>query len=73
MSDGGKGSSQRPLSISHEEFDKNFRGIFGLSKLEKKKQQEALEELSRINQELGLYDDYDKITRYNEETQEIKK
>jgi hypothetical protein len=73
MSDGGKGSAPRPFSVSYEKFDKNFRGIFGLSKLEKKKQQEALEELSRINQELGLYDDYDKITRYNEETQEIKK
>ena len=29
MRDGGKGSAPRPLSISMEEFDKNFDAIFG--------------------------------------------
>lgn len=73
MSDGGKGSAPRPLSVSHDEFDKNYRGIFGLSKLEKKKQEEALDKMVQISQELGLYDDeFEAIHKYNEETKEVK-
>lgn len=34
--------------------------------------EEALAEMVRINEELGLYDDYDKPTRNNSETQEAK-
>lgn len=33
--------------------------------------EQALEELVRINQELGLYEDYNKITRNNQETQAL--
>lgn len=29
MSDGGKGSAPRPLSVSKEDFDNNFHKIFG--------------------------------------------
>jgi hypothetical protein len=29
MGDGGKGSSPRPLSVSHEEFSNSFEKIFG--------------------------------------------
>jgi hypothetical protein len=29
MSDGGKGSSPRPFSVSQEEYDRRFENIFG--------------------------------------------
>ena len=29
MSDGGKGSAPRPLSVDNETFNKNFEAIFG--------------------------------------------
>ena len=32
MSDGGKGSSPRPYSVSKDEFDKRFDKIFGEAK-----------------------------------------
>jgi hypothetical protein len=32
MSDGGKGSSPRPFSVSQEEFDKNYDAIFNKPK-----------------------------------------
>ena len=32
MSDGGKGSSPRPLSVSKEEFANKFEAIFGEAK-----------------------------------------
>ena len=59
MSNGGKGSGRRPLSVPSEEFDDKWEQIFG-----KKKQQydpnveKALDEMVRINEELGLYEDY---------------
>lgn len=34
--------------------------------------EEALAKMVRINEELGLYDDYNKSTRNNSETQEAK-
>lgn len=49
MSDGGKGSSPRPFSVSNEEYAARWDAIFGRDK------------------------ETDKITRYNEETQEVKK
>ena len=56
MSDGGKGSSPRPYSVSKEQYDKNWEAIFGKNK--KEKQEKALDELSKVNKELGLsYDD----------------
>ena len=32
MSDGGKGSRARPLSVPKEVYDKNFEAIFGKKK-----------------------------------------
>lgn len=56
MSDGGKGSAPRPFSIAEEEYAKRWDAIF---------------------QRDGLDDDLkdsevDKLTRYNEETQQVK-
>lgn len=58
MSDGGKGSARRPMSIADEEWNSRWDAIFGRDKLTERAQRErALDELSRINQELGLYDE----------------
>ncbi len=46
----GKGDSPRPLSVDSETFANNCERIF------KTKQMKALEELTRIQEELGLYD-----------------
>lgn len=38
-----------------------------------KKREAALDEMVRVSQELGLYDDeFDALHRYNEETKEVK-
>jgi hypothetical protein len=74
MSDGGKGSKPRPLSVSNDEYANRWDAIFGRD--QKAKQEEALDALSKANQELGLYDDAyefeDKITRNNAETQQVQ-
>jgi len=71
MSDGGKGSNLRPLSVSNEEYANRWDAIFGTD--QKRKQERALDEMVRISQELGLYDEFeDKPTRNNLETQEVK-
>lgn len=78
MSDGGKGSSPRPFSVSQETFGNNYDNIFRKKtpkeieedkyeqeefdrilqeNLERQKREKALDEIVRINQELGLYDD----------------
>lgn len=36
MSDGGKGSSQRPLAVDQKTFDDNFDRIFGKGKRDEK-------------------------------------
>ena len=39
----------------------------------KKRQEAALDEMVRISQEMGLYDDeFEEIHKYNQETQEVK-
>jgi hypothetical protein len=89
MSDGGKGSSPRPKSVSGEEWANRWDAIFQkdvktiedqqnedeeFEAILKRNQQDALDRLVKINQELGLYDEpEDKLTRYNEETQAVKK
>lgn len=89
MSDGGKGSSPRPKSVSSDEWANRWDAIFqrDVKKIEdqqnedeefeailKRNRQDALDKLVKINQDLGLYDEpEDKITRYNEETQAVKK
>lgn len=61
MSDGGKGSRPRPFSVSNEEYANRWDAIFGRDKMsditEKAKRERALDEMVRINQELGLYDE----------------
>ena len=45
----------------------------GYDAFAKKRQEAALDEMVRISQELGLYDDeFDAIHKYNQETQEVK-
>ena len=73
-----KGSSPRPYSVSQETFANNFDAIFRKpdpraiedAKAEdeafeeiRKKREKALDEMVRINQELGLYDEYDSPNR----------
>ena len=39
----------------------------------KKRQEAALDEMVRLSQEMGLYDDeFEEIHKYNQETQEVK-
>lgn len=77
MSDGGKGSSPRPFSVSQETFGDNYDKIFrkkSPKEIEEERieqeefdriidenyrRQKALDELVRINEELGLYIDDD--------------
>jgi hypothetical protein len=56
MSDGGKGSSPRPYSVSNEEYANRWDAIFGRDQQEKKRAEDALDELAKISQELGLHD-----------------
>ena len=57
MSNGGKGSKPRPFSVAQHEYDNRWDTIFGRDLEEKEKREKALDEMVRINQELGLYDD----------------
>ena len=74
MSDGGKGSSPRPFSVSQDTYAKNYDAIFRKPSpkeiedekaeqeefdkiLERQKREKALDEMVRVSQELGLYDD----------------
>jgi hypothetical protein len=68
MSDGGKGSKPRPLTVADKEYAARWDAIF--AKDQKAQQERALDEMVRISQELGLYDEFeDKPTRNNQETQ----
>jgi hypothetical protein len=49
MSDGGKGSSPRPYSVSHEEFSKNWDNIFKKDK--EPKNEEVEDKVTRNNEE----------------------
>ena len=70
---GGKGSAPRPFSVTNEEYAKRWDAIFGrdLKKEDDLKNEDDefkyLETISELNSET------DKLTRYNEETQEVKK
>jgi len=63
MSDGGKGSKPRSLSVSNQEYAERWDAIFAKERIER-----AMQEMVRINEELGLYED--KPTRNNLETQQ---
>ena len=71
MSDGGKGSKPRPFSVANEEYATRWDAIFATD--QKAKQERALDEMVRISQEMGLYDEFeDKLTRNNAETQQVQ-
>ena len=59
MSDGGKGSKPRPFSVSQQEYDNRWDNIFSrdLKEEEKDKREKALDEMVRISQEMGFYDE----------------
>ena len=44
----------------------------GYEAFAKKRQEAALDEMVRISQEMDLYDDFEEIHKYNEETKEVK-
>lgn len=50
MSDGGKGSTPRPLSVSNEEYAARWDAIFGR---DLKENQKVLNEVPEYNQEEG--------------------
>lgn len=60
MSDGGKGSKPRPLSVAQQEYDQRWDLIFGREKGQKErdkefdKRQDALDRLAEENKRLGL-------------------
>lgn len=67
MSDGGKGSSRRPSSVSDQEYAQRWDAIFAKNRAE-----QALQAMVEENERLGLYEDYNKPTRNNQETQDAK-
>ena len=83
MSDGGKGSNPRPFSISNQEYANRFDAIFRKDKRveeDQKNEDEAFDAIVNKNEyydilttEDCLIDSEDKITRYNDETQVVKK
>jgi hypothetical protein len=71
MSDGGKGSKPRPIKVSDQEYAARWDAIFARD--QKAKQEAALDEMVRLSQEMGLYDEFDdKPTRNNQETQQVQ-
>jgi len=57
MSDGGKGSKPRPFSVTQHEYHTRWDAIVGRDLKEKEKREKALDNLHKVNQELGLYED----------------
>jgi len=57
MSDGGKGDKRRPIQVSDEEFADSWDRIFNKRKIKYDSDEELLDELTRISQETGQYDD----------------
>jgi hypothetical protein len=80
-SDGGKGSSRRPSSVPDAVIADNWARTFaknpdntGISKNEYYDiltTEQALQAMVDENERLGLYDDYNKLTRNNTETQAV--
>lgn len=69
MNEGGKGDKPRPFSVDKETFENNWETIFGKKK---KKTSDYQDVLSTEECVLNALDESeDRITRYNEETQEV--
>jgi hypothetical protein len=84
MSDGGKGSNPRPFSVSSQEYANRFDAIFRKDKRVEEDQKNEDEAFDAIINKNEYYDvlktedclvdsDMDKTTRYNDETQAVKK
>ena len=70
MNEGGKGDKPRPFSVDKETFESNWDKIFGKKK--EKTTDDYQDVLSTEDCVLNAFDETDdKITRYNEETQEV--
>lgn len=66
---GGKGSKPRPYAVSKDDFDASHDRIFGdKSEERERKARERAEYFAKLNAEVE-----DKLTRNNEETQEVLK
>ena len=72
MSDGGKGSAPRPFSVSNEEYKNRWDAIFGRDKNDNTgtSKNEFQDVLS--TEDCIVDSEVDKLTRYNEETQQVK-
>lgn len=53
MAEAGKGSRPRPYSVDKQTYDQNWDNIFN----KKMTPEEALQEMVRISEEMGLYVD----------------
>ena len=62
---GGKGSKPRPYAVSKEEFDQRFDTIFG------EKEKKFCTTCGKTFSWCQCGDKDDKLTRYNEETQQV--
>lgn len=69
MNEGGKGCKPRPFSVDSETFENNWETIFGKKKKETSDYQDVLSTEDCVL--VALDESEDKITRYNEETQEV--
>jgi hypothetical protein len=57
MSQNGKGSKARPLSLSKEEFDKRLENTFGESVVKK------YADLSNLRNEVEMFEEYQKLLK----------
>jgi hypothetical protein len=73
MSDGGKGSAPRPFSVTQEEYAKRWDAIFQRDGLDDNTGVTKNEFQDILSTEDCFDGETDKVTRYNEETQQVKK
>ena len=69
---GGKGSSPRPYSVGQEQFANNWDAIFKKNKTEDNTGTDKNEYQDVLSTEDCMTEIDDKVTRYNQETQEVK-
>jgi hypothetical protein len=53
----GKGSKPRPMGVDRETFNANYDRIFGNKNKAQNQREQALDELTRLSQEMGGYYD----------------
>jgi len=69
----GKGSATRPFSVTNEEYAKRWDAIFGRDLKKEDDLKNEDDEFKYLENNPELNSETDKVTRYNEETQEVKK